>query len=182
MILFFIEAASADEEEAQCAKANHDGSAQEDGIVAAPTRIICFVAGDRGGFYTSHLREEGLGAVEPTHEAELAWDSEVNAIADKTLYPTCNSWYLGANVPGKPRVFMPLLGYPPYKQRCEEVAAQGPEGPGQARTEGGQARGQAPQHQPLSRAREMTRRQLRSPSVQAVAPEWRHDVRVGPQP
>ena len=52
----------------------------------------------------------------------------VNDIAAGTLYPTCNSWYLGANVPGKPRVFMPYLGFPAYVAKCEEVAAKGYEG------------------------------------------------------
>jgi len=52
----------------------------------------------------------------------------VNAIADQTLYPSCNSWYLGANIPGKTRVFMPLIGFPAYAERCEQVAANGYEG------------------------------------------------------
>ena len=49
--------------------------------------------------------------------AEDAWVAHVNEVADLTLYPTCNSWYLGANVPGKPRVFMPYLGFPPYVEK-----------------------------------------------------------------
>jgi cyclohexanone monooxygenase len=49
-------------------------------------------------------------------------------IADFTLFPTCNSWYLGANIPGKKRVFMPLIGFFPYAQRCDEVAANDYEG------------------------------------------------------
>jgi cyclohexanone monooxygenase len=52
----------------------------------------------------------------------------VNAVADTTLYPTCNSWYLGANVPGKTRVFMPLIGFPPYAETCAKVAANDYEG------------------------------------------------------
>jgi len=52
----------------------------------------------------------------------------VNAVAERTVYPLCNSWYLGANVPGKPRVFMPLLGFPAYAKKCEEVATAGYEG------------------------------------------------------
>ena len=52
----------------------------------------------------------------------------MNAVADFTLFPSCNSWYLGANVPGKPRVFMPLLGFPPYVEQCDDVAAKGYEG------------------------------------------------------
>jgi cyclohexanone monooxygenase len=49
----------------------------------------------------------------------------VNEIAAGTLFPTANSWYLGANVPGKPRVFMPYIGFPPYVDKCNEVAASG---------------------------------------------------------
>ena len=46
-------------------------------------------------------------------------------VVSSTLLLSCNSWYLGANVPGKPRVFMPYLGFPPYVKKCNEVAAQG---------------------------------------------------------
>ena len=43
--------------------------------------------------------------------------------------PNCNSWYLGANIPGKPRLFMPYVGgYPRYKARCDEAAANDYEG------------------------------------------------------
>ncbi len=66
--------------------------------------------------------------MEPEPQAEEAWVEHVNAIADRTLYPTCNSWYLGANVPGKPRVFMPYLGFPAYVAKCDEVAGNGYEG------------------------------------------------------
>jgi cyclohexanone monooxygenase len=52
----------------------------------------------------------------------------VNAVADRTLYPQCNSWYVGANIPGKKRVFMPLLGYPDYVKKCDEVVAKDYEG------------------------------------------------------
>jgi len=52
----------------------------------------------------------------------------VDEVANLTLYPSCNSWYLGANVPGKPRVFMPYLGFPPYVEKCNELAAKGYEG------------------------------------------------------
>ena len=66
--------------------------------------------------------------IEASVVAEVEWGKHVNAVADRTLYPTCNSWYLGANVPGKPRVFMPLIGFPPYVEKCSEVAARGYEG------------------------------------------------------
>jgi cyclohexanone monooxygenase len=74
------------------------------------------------------MRQRGVHTIEATPEAEQAWVAHVNAIADATIYPTCNSWYLGANVPGKPRVFMPHVGFPPYVARCEEVVAKGYEG------------------------------------------------------
>jgi hypothetical protein len=61
-------------------------------------------------------------------DAEDAWVAHVNEVADATLYPTCNSWYLGSNIPGKPRVFMPYLGFPVYVQKCEDVAAKGYDG------------------------------------------------------
>ena len=74
------------------------------------------------------MREQGYQRVEATAESERAWVEHVNAVANSTLYPGCNSWYLGANVPGKTRVFMPLLGYPPYVAKCEEVVANGYQG------------------------------------------------------
>ena len=46
------------------------------------------------------------------------WVDHVNAVAELTLYPTCNSWYLGKNIPGKPQVFMPLIGFPPYVENA----------------------------------------------------------------
>ena len=52
-----------------------------------------------------------------------------NEVADRTLYPLANSWYVGANIPGKPRVFMPYVGgVSAYKKKCDEVAAKGYEG------------------------------------------------------
>jgi len=74
------------------------------------------------------LRKAGETTIEPTQESEDAWVAHVNELADRTLYPTCNSWYLGANVPGKPRVFMPHIGFPDYEQTCIRVAANGYEG------------------------------------------------------
>jgi len=69
-----------------------------------------------------------LGRIEATPEATEEWVNHVNMIADFTLFPSCNSWYLGSNIPGKKRVFMPLLGFQPYEQRCNDVAAAGYEG------------------------------------------------------
>jgi cation diffusion facilitator CzcD-associated flavoprotein CzcO len=74
------------------------------------------------------LREHGHTRIEADAQAAGAWVTHVNTIAGFTLFPTCNSWYLGANVPGKPRVFMPLPGFPPYAERCDQVADSGYEG------------------------------------------------------
>ncbi len=74
------------------------------------------------------VRQGEAACIEATVEAEDAWVAHVNEVAGETLFPSCNSWYLGANVPGKPRVFMPYLGFPPYVEKCEEVVAKGYEG------------------------------------------------------
>jgi cyclohexanone monooxygenase len=76
----------------------------------------------------ARMREHGRKRIEATRDAEDAWVAHVNEVASPTLFPTCNSWYLGANVPGKPRVFMPYLGFPTYVEKCNEVAAKGYEG------------------------------------------------------
>ena len=57
-----------------------------------------------------HLRRHGLEAIEATPDAEDAWVEHVDEVAQATLFPRANSWYVGANIPGKPRVFMPYLG------------------------------------------------------------------------
>ncbi len=67
--------------------------------------------------------------IEPTREAELAWVLHNNEVADGTLYPLAKSWYMGANIPGKPRVFMPYVGgVTAYVKKCNEVVANGYEG------------------------------------------------------
>jgi cation diffusion facilitator CzcD-associated flavoprotein CzcO len=75
-----------------------------------------------------YLRDTGHQRIEATLDAQETWVGYVNTVADFTLFPSCNSWYLGANMPGKPRVFMPLLGYPAYVVKCNDVAAKGYEG------------------------------------------------------
>ncbi|WP_433190088.1 flavin-containing monooxygenase [Actinoallomurus sp. CA-150999] len=75
-----------------------------------------------------YLADNDISAVEATTEATDAWVLHVNEVADRTLFPSCNSWYLGANIPGKTRVFMPLFGFPAYAQTCAEVAANAYEG------------------------------------------------------
>ena len=68
------------------------------------------------------IREHGDTSIEPTETAEAGWVQHVNDCADITLYPTANSWYMGANVPGKPRVFLPYVGgVDVYRAACDEV-------------------------------------------------------------
>ncbi|MBT5266021.1 MAG: NAD(P)/FAD-dependent oxidoreductase [Rhodospirillaceae bacterium] len=77
----------------------------------------------------AHMREHGLSRVEPTSSAEVDWVDHVNQTADATLYPLANSWYMGANIPGKPRIFMPYVGgVDRFKRKCDEVVARGYEG------------------------------------------------------
>jgi cation diffusion facilitator CzcD-associated flavoprotein CzcO len=79
----------------------------------------------------AYLRANGVRTIEPRPESEQAWVAHVNEVAAGTMFtaPTCNSWYLGANVPGKARIFMPYVGgYPRYRARCEHEAAHCYEG------------------------------------------------------
>lgn len=74
----------------------------------------------------THLREQGLHRAEADPTAEQEWTRQVAEAAAATLYPQADSWYLGANVPGKPRVFMPYAGgFQNYRALCEQVAAEG---------------------------------------------------------
>jgi cation diffusion facilitator CzcD-associated flavoprotein CzcO len=76
-----------------------------------------------------HLDEHGLVTIEASLEAEDAWVARVNEVADATLFPRANSWWMGANVPGKPRVFMPFIGgFDVYRHICDDVVANGYEG------------------------------------------------------
>jgi cyclohexanone monooxygenase len=79
----------------------------------------------------AYLREHGYETIEPTDEAQEAWVAHVNEVAQGTMWtaPTCNSWYLGANIPGKPRVFLPYVGgLPAYIEKVEAIASRGYEG------------------------------------------------------
>jgi cation diffusion facilitator CzcD-associated flavoprotein CzcO len=67
--------------------------------------------------------------IEATAAAQEAWVAHVNENAGATLYPQANSWYLGANIPGKPRVFMPYIGgVGTYREKCDDIATNGYEG------------------------------------------------------
>ncbi len=75
-----------------------------------------------------YLDHRGASRIEATEEAEDAWVRHVFEIADGTMLTaeSCNSWYLGANIPGKPRIFMPYVGgVGAYREHCEAVVADG---------------------------------------------------------
>ncbi|MDJ0847320.1 MAG: NAD(P)/FAD-dependent oxidoreductase [Myxococcota bacterium] len=75
-----------------------------------------------------HLREQELGTIEPKADSEEAWAAEASALANATLFPRTDSWWTGANVPGKPRYFSAYLGGSIYYQRLSEIADKGYEG------------------------------------------------------
>jgi cyclohexanone monooxygenase len=56
-----------------------------------------------------HMRKHGLATMEAKADAEMRWTAHVADLANASLLPTADSWYIGANIPGKPRVFMPHL-------------------------------------------------------------------------
>ncbi|MEA2862827.1 MAG: hypothetical protein QOC84_783 [Bradyrhizobium sp.] len=77
----------------------------------------------------AHMRARGLETMEAESEAEDKWVAHVNEVAHTTLYPQANSWYMGANIPGKPQIFMPYIGgVGAYRQICNDVATKGYEG------------------------------------------------------
>jgi cyclohexanone monooxygenase len=76
-----------------------------------------------------YMRDRDLDAMEANKDAEDNWVAHVNEVASTTLYPQANSWYMGANIPGKPQIFMPYIGgVGAYRQICNDVAAKGYEG------------------------------------------------------
>ena len=77
----------------------------------------------------AYMGERQLATIEPSREAQDGWVAHVNEVAEPTLFPVTNSWYVGANIPGKTRVFMPYIGgFPVYVEKCKEVVAKGYEG------------------------------------------------------
>jgi cyclohexanone monooxygenase len=74
----------------------------------------------------AYLRQRGMTRMQASREAEDRWVEHVNEAANRTLLPQANSWFLGANIPGKPRVFMPYVArIGVYRQECQDVADQG---------------------------------------------------------
>jgi len=77
------------------------------------------------GNFVRHLEKHGMGAGEPTQDSEEAWGNEVSGIASFTLFPRTDSWWMGANIPGKPRYFSAYLGGDLYYQRIANAAGEG---------------------------------------------------------
>ena len=76
-----------------------------------------------------YVRDHDIKSVEAHVDAESAWVTHVNEVAEPTMYMLADSWYLGANIPGKPRVFMPYVGgVGNYRKKCNEIADNGYEG------------------------------------------------------
>ncbi|GAC1453300.1 MAG: hypothetical protein PVSMB8_12340 [Vulcanimicrobiaceae bacterium] len=77
----------------------------------------------------AYLRANGHATIEPTRDAQTSWTAHVDEVANASLMPSANSWYMGRNIPGKPQVFMPYLGgVGPYRAKCAEIAAGGYDG------------------------------------------------------
>jgi cyclohexanone monooxygenase len=76
-----------------------------------------------------HMRDVGAATIEARVEDEDAWVEHVNEVSKVSLRSTCSSWYVGTNIPGRPRVFMPYIGgFPIYVQKCNEVMSNGFDG------------------------------------------------------
>ena len=77
----------------------------------------------------THMRQAGAATIEPNQQAEESWGAHVQELANDTLFVQVDSWYLGANIPGKPRVFLPYIGgFGAYRTLCNEVAEKDYEG------------------------------------------------------
>jgi cyclohexanone monooxygenase len=77
----------------------------------------------------AHLKKNKVKTMEPTEASQEAWVEHVAEVGSKTLFTKTNNWYLGANIPGKPRVFLPYVGgLMNYRIKCAEVAAEGYQG------------------------------------------------------
>ncbi|MDL5157393.1 flavin-containing monooxygenase [Actinomycetospora termitidis] len=74
----------------------------------------------------AYAHDRGETVVESTPEAETEWTEHVRVVGEATLYPQANSWYMGSNVPGKPRRFMAYIGgVGAYREHCDDLAARG---------------------------------------------------------
>ena len=79
--------------------------------------------------FMQYMREHDIEAAEPDTAAQIVWEAHVQEVVEPTMFMLANSWYFGANIPGKPRVFTPYAGgMGNYRKKCNEVAANGYEG------------------------------------------------------
>ncbi len=93
-------------------------------MVVSIEQHVDWIAGCLG-----HLANRGIDRIEASPGAEDAWGRHVSELAGATLYPRASSWYAGANIPGKPRVFMPYVGgCGTYRRECEAIVERGYEG------------------------------------------------------
>jgi len=103
------------------------GPQSPNGFCNGPT--CAEVQGDWITRLLDHLRQRNYTRIEATGPAEQAWRAQVLALADATLFPRADSWYLGANIPGKPREMLAFTGgLPAYLEKCRESAERGYEG------------------------------------------------------
>jgi cation diffusion facilitator CzcD-associated flavoprotein CzcO len=103
------------------------GPQSPNGFCNGPT--CAEVQGDWIARLLDHLRQRNYTRVEATVAAEEAWRAQVLELAEATLFPRADSWYLGANIPGKPREMLSFTGgLPAYLEKCRESAERGYEG------------------------------------------------------
>jgi cation diffusion facilitator CzcD-associated flavoprotein CzcO len=77
----------------------------------------------------TYLRDHGIDTIEAQPDAMETWTEHVQQVVSHTLFPKAASWYMGANIPGKPRLFLPYIGgVGNYRDKCDAVAASGYEG------------------------------------------------------
>jgi cyclohexanone monooxygenase len=117
------------------------------GVSGYPNLFICVGPGSPGVLATyppqielqvgwiaqfiDYMTEHGITSAEAQEDAQAAWVAHVNEVSVGTMFTaaSCNSWYNGQNIEGKPRVFLPYVGgLPLYMDRCNQVAANGYEG------------------------------------------------------
>ena len=89
-------------------------------VIVSIEQHVDFIAGLLG-----YMRRNGLSRVSTDAQTDHDWAMHVVDVAQTTLYPKAASWYMGANIAGKPRVFMPYIGVDDYRRRCADIAAAG---------------------------------------------------------
>ena len=90
-------------------------------VVVSIEQHVGFIAGA-----LAHVLDHGIESMEATPQAEDDWVIHVSEVAHRTLYVYASSWYMGANIPGKPRVFLPYAGgFGAYRKICMDIAERG---------------------------------------------------------